>query len=218
MKDLSFGNMPEDLQPISKAAEFLGVSIDTIRRLERKGALRAYRPDGKNRYFSQADLQSFLKIRPLPISQVASLLGISTTALRQLEQEGIVKPNISDSGNPYYNQEIIDNIKQDLLRTTLHRHQSELKAKEGVVSESPYTNEMSKNSYWQAGIAQYKNFIQPVATTLAVVTIVLFGAVDLYRYLPKSSQEQTKNTAQNIINNWNLVISMHNCVVDNANW
>lgn len=48
------------LLPIGKAAAFLGVSIDTLRRWDKNGKLPAIRkPDSKHRYYSKRDLELF---------------------------------------------------------------------------------------------------------------------------------------------------------------
>ncbi|MFH1789945.1 MAG: helix-turn-helix domain-containing protein [bacterium] len=44
---------------IGQAAEFLGVSIDTLRRWDKKGKLKAQKTDGGHRYYSQFDLNLF---------------------------------------------------------------------------------------------------------------------------------------------------------------
>jgi DNA (cytosine-5)-methyltransferase 1 len=63
-------DLPRDqkLVPISEAAEILGVSIDTVRRWDKAGILHANRPDGKNRYFSVAELEKLKFSQPLSIS------------------------------------------------------------------------------------------------------------------------------------------------------
>lgn len=50
--------MKEKLLVISDAAEYLGVSIDTVRRWDRAGVLHAIRPHGKTRYFRLTELVS----------------------------------------------------------------------------------------------------------------------------------------------------------------
>ena len=49
------------LVPIGKAAEILGVSVDTLRRWNKKGLLTTLRPDKKDRYFRLVDLEDFKK-------------------------------------------------------------------------------------------------------------------------------------------------------------
>lgn len=48
----------EKLLVISQAADYLDVSIDTVRRWDRVGLLHAIRPTGKTRYFSLTELTS----------------------------------------------------------------------------------------------------------------------------------------------------------------
>ena len=48
----------EKLLVISQAADYLGVSIDTVRRWDRRGLLHAIRPNGKTRYFPLSELAS----------------------------------------------------------------------------------------------------------------------------------------------------------------
>ncbi|HSW89963.1 MAG TPA: MerR family DNA-binding transcriptional regulator [Patescibacteria group bacterium] len=65
-------NQPTGSVPISQAAQFLGISVDTLRRWERQGIIRAIRPDGKNRYFQIEDLRSLQnhkKFEAIPVSE-----------------------------------------------------------------------------------------------------------------------------------------------------
>lgn len=50
----------KNLLTINKAAKFLGVSIDTLRRWDSKGKLRAVRSSGGHRYYSKEQLESFI--------------------------------------------------------------------------------------------------------------------------------------------------------------
>jgi len=45
---------------IGKAAKFLGVSVDTLRRWEKKGKVTAFRTPGGHRYFLEEDLKRLL--------------------------------------------------------------------------------------------------------------------------------------------------------------
>jgi len=51
-------NENEELLSIGEASEFLGVSIDTLRRWEKKGRVEAYRSPGDHRYFKKETLKS----------------------------------------------------------------------------------------------------------------------------------------------------------------
>lgn len=57
--------------PISKAAEILGVSIDTVRRWDKEGTLHSIRLNGNDRYFSVEELKQVKFSQPLTISEAA---------------------------------------------------------------------------------------------------------------------------------------------------
>ncbi len=87
---------------VSDAAAILGVSIDTVRRWDKAGKLVAVRLDGKNRYFAVDDLESFKAQMPLSTSQVASMLSISPSTVRRLENQGDLAPERSENGKRLY--------------------------------------------------------------------------------------------------------------------
>ena len=99
--------MPEnDLTPdnkkklvrISEAAEILGVSIDTIRRWDKKGKLHAERPNGKDRFFSIEELEQIKFAKALTSSQAAEQLQLSVDTLRRLEEKGFITPDRNSKG------------------------------------------------------------------------------------------------------------------------
>lgn len=55
----------EGLISISEAAEFLDVSIDTLRRYDKLGILHSTRPGGKIRYFNLEELKKVKLSKPL---------------------------------------------------------------------------------------------------------------------------------------------------------
>ncbi len=61
---------------ISQAAEFLRVSIDTLRRWDQKGKLKALRSSGGHRYYSREQLESFVS----DIKAIARVWSESQTA------------------------------------------------------------------------------------------------------------------------------------------
>jgi fibronectin-binding autotransporter adhesin len=87
---------------IGRAAQYLGVSIDTIRRWERAGKLQAHRLDGKNRHFLLIDLERFKGLQSLSTSEVARMLKISPSSVRRLEAQGLLVPNRDDKGRRMY--------------------------------------------------------------------------------------------------------------------
>lgn len=61
---------PADRFSIGKSSEYLGVSIDTLRRWEKKGVIIAYRSPGGHRYFLKQDLdklfgQKYTRLTPV---------------------------------------------------------------------------------------------------------------------------------------------------------
>lgn len=95
---------------ISEAAKSLGVSIDTVRRWDKSGVLHSERPDGKNRYFSQDELEKHKIQQPLTISEVSKQLGISATTLRRLEARGVFIPKRNNAGERVYDKDSIENF------------------------------------------------------------------------------------------------------------
>jgi len=66
----------KNLLTISKAAKYLGVSIDTLRRWDSKGKLKAIRSSGGHRYYSKEQLESFA----LNLKAIARVWAGSQTA------------------------------------------------------------------------------------------------------------------------------------------
>jgi len=92
----------EKLIPVSEAAQILGVSIDTIRRWDKKGVLHSERPNGKDRYFSLEELEKVKFSAPLTITEASKRLQISASTLRRLEKKGFIKPQRNSSGDRVY--------------------------------------------------------------------------------------------------------------------
>ena len=88
--------------PIGQAAAYLGVSIDTIRRWEAAGKLKAHRLDGKNRHFLISDLETYKGLEQLSTLQVALALDISESTVRRLENSGQLIPTRTANGRRQY--------------------------------------------------------------------------------------------------------------------
>ena len=96
---------PTDRYSIGKSSEYLGVSIDTLRRWERKGVVTAYRSPGGHRYFLKQDLDMLfgqkytralaskpreVKIEPKPEESQTISQDISTeapAAVKSIQEE-----------------------------------------------------------------------------------------------------------------------------------
>ena len=92
----------EKLVRIREAAEVLGVSIDTVRRWEKKGLINSIRTSGGQRVFDLAKLRQFKTQRPLTISEAAKLIGVSTSSLRRFEETGLIVPERNKNGERIY--------------------------------------------------------------------------------------------------------------------
>ncbi len=101
--------------PIGKAAEILGVSIDTLRRWDRAGKITSVRPGGKDRYFNVAELEKINQSKPLSISEASKRLGISSSTLRRYEQRGVITPQRNDQGERVYDDDLIQNFSRNLI-------------------------------------------------------------------------------------------------------
>ena len=96
---------PTDRYSIGKSSEYLGVSIDTLRRWEKKGVVTAYRSPGGHRYFLKQDLDMLfgqkytralaskpreVKIEPKPEESQTISQDISTeapAAVKSIQEE-----------------------------------------------------------------------------------------------------------------------------------
>ena len=100
--------MDNNFLSIGKAANYLGVSIDTLRRWDKEGKINSQRIDGKNRFFSLSEIQNVKeKNNNLKVSQAAEKLGISASTLRRYEKKGIVKPSRDEVGRRLYDVDLI---------------------------------------------------------------------------------------------------------------
>lgn len=103
-------NKNKKLIPISEAAKFLSVSIDTIRRWDKLGILHSERPNGKNRYFALDELEKHKLAQPLGISEAARLLKVSTTTLRRLEKKELIACQKSPNGERGFRKDDLENF------------------------------------------------------------------------------------------------------------
>ena len=83
---------------IGKASEYLGVSIDTLRRWEKKGVIAAYRSPGGHRYFLKNDLdklfgQKYTRTSPTkksePVTKAAEETEIPSIPKAEKEPETV---------------------------------------------------------------------------------------------------------------------------------
>jgi cytoskeletal protein CcmA (bactofilin family) len=97
-------NLPVKIQEkfvkIRQASRILGISIDTIRRWEKKGLLSSQRLDGKDRYFSIAELQNLKNQNWVDIKEAARLFKINKSSLKKIKKSQPVNEQLN-SGRPF---------------------------------------------------------------------------------------------------------------------
>src|SRR3989344_7271071 len=101
-------NLLNKLVKISKAAEILGISIDTLRRWDKKGIIKSQRPTGRERYYSIKEIEKVKFSKPLTISQAAKVFDLPPSTLRRLDKKGLVKPEKTKSGERLYSKKSLE--------------------------------------------------------------------------------------------------------------
>src|SRR3989304_4987604 len=111
-----------NLFPISKASSLLGVSADTLRRLEKKGTVVPKRGPGGARLFSLDDITLLKQILKRPslnertysIQEAAGFLNVSPQTMRRWEREGKLTSARTPGGHRLFTTKDIQNIKASL--------------------------------------------------------------------------------------------------------
>lgn len=96
---------------IGEAAETLGVSIDTVRRWDKKGKLNSSRADNNARLFSLDEIRSLANKKEYSISEAANKLNLSADTLRRLEDRGMINPKRNKRGHRIYTQKILNDFR-----------------------------------------------------------------------------------------------------------
>ena len=108
-------NLPNRTLPVSKAASFLGVSAETLRRWDRKGVLKPFRTKGGQRRYSLTNLEAYKSGErsaktPLKISQAAERLGVHPETLRRWERDGAIQAERTNGGQRRYTLDRLEQI------------------------------------------------------------------------------------------------------------
>src|SRR3989344_5452407 len=135
-------NLPieDNLVSISKAAEILDVSIDTLRRWDKKGIINSQRVNGKDRYYSIEEIERVKLSKPLTISQASSLLKVSQSSLRRLDKKGLIKPEKTKNGERLYSKKALE----DFLHSEYFINKKEVEEK--ILEPLEKEEEMSSKS------------------------------------------------------------------------
>ena len=111
---------PKRTIPVSKAASYLGVSAETLRRWDRKGSLKPFRTKGGQRRYSIVDLEAYKSGErrlgsKLSISQAADQLGVHPETLRRWERGGAIQPERTDGGQRRYTLKSLEQISNPVV-------------------------------------------------------------------------------------------------------
>src|SRR3990170_7439285 len=111
---------PKRTIPVSKAASYLGVSAETLRRWDRKGSLKPFRTKGGQRRYSIVDLEAYKSGErrlgsKLSISQAADQLGVHPETLRRWERSGSIQPERTDGGQRRYTLKSLEQISNPVV-------------------------------------------------------------------------------------------------------
>ena len=162
---------PTDRFSIGKSSEYLGVSIDTLRRWEKKGVITAYRSPGGHRYFLKQDLDKLfghkyvraipakpreVKIEPKPEKPHTITQDISTKA-----------PEPASSPKPIIKEVPPSPPQSEAIQ---QRQELEVKARELIRTPKPLPTEKKKVSF---------NFGDVPWSKILIIGIVLFVIADL---------------------------------------
>jgi excisionase family DNA binding protein len=91
----------DPLLSIGDASEYLGVSIDTLRRWEKKGKVEAYRSPGNHRYFKKSDLDNLFGKKYERRKETKS-------RVTETKQKRFTPNNEANNYQPFNGNEILD--------------------------------------------------------------------------------------------------------------
>jgi molybdopterin-binding protein len=88
--------MPRDYYTAAEAARALGISLDTLRRWDKSGKLRAQRDDANRRIVSVAEVERLRGTRSEHLSARNKLAGV----VRSVEVDGLLAQVVIDVAGP----------------------------------------------------------------------------------------------------------------------
>ena len=94
---------------IGEAAYVLGISVDTLRRWEKKGSIAAIRPNGKNRLFSEQEIKRLLANPPRRTAPIRSRAAVVSTS-PQPESKSDLLPSRTDDSLPHAAKLVLKNV------------------------------------------------------------------------------------------------------------
>ena len=88
--------MPRDYYTAAEAARALGISLDTLRRWDKRGKLRAQRDDANRRIVAVSEVERLRVTRSEHLSARNKLVGV----VRSVEVEGLLAQVVIDVAGP----------------------------------------------------------------------------------------------------------------------
>ena len=181
---------PNNYLPISEAAKFLGVSLDTLRRWDKSGTLKSKRLDGKNRYYSLEDLKKNKSNRPLSISEASKKFNVSATTLRRLEARGIIKPFRNKAGERLFDSKTIESFlnseyfqrKKYTLKKAKPKKEQPVVHPEPIaaIKETPVKKDLPEESNWEPK-PLLGNFLAISIASFVLLSTVGLGNIFLHK-------------------------------------
>lgn len=199
--------------PIGEAAEYLGVSIDTLRRWEEKGKLTSSRLDGKNRFFLMADLEKLKFGDSLNISDAAERLHMSAATLRRLADERKIKSHTGDNGYRMFRISDLDDFvnsesKTDataMVHDVVHKgveETSPLQPSARVHIQNLHQMLGSAKRFWKAtALVVFGGLVLSVFIFLILIASFLInpaGTASYFQLLQKQKKQNVLGTQTNI--------------------
>lgn len=110
-----FNQSRQKLYSIGQAALYLNVSIDTLRRWEKKGLITAIRSQGNLRLFTKQELEAFKREQDnqdfmMTISETAKMLSVSIQTLRRWDKSGKLVAKRDSHDQRVYPKKLIQQI------------------------------------------------------------------------------------------------------------
>ena len=174
---------------ISDAADYLGVSAETLRRWDRKGKFKAFRTKGGQRRYSFRDLEAYRlgRVKPtkLTISQAAQQIGVHPETLRRWEREGKVEAERTQGGQRRFTSEHIEDIVSEVPTPSMSAKDAlppiPAEDKKVVVAETPSPSPEAKlapsgPSPKPVPVRSMKHY-RPIPKTSGLISKVLVSAL-----------------------------------------
>lgn len=176
---------------IGESAEYLGVSIDTLRRWGKKGVLVAYRSPGGHRYFEKKDLdklfgQRYTRVQGTNKSENNEQVVVEKSQAKDEVQKQEKDKFLQESKNPEKETEI-QKIDHPEVTPQPAQTQPTVIAKPQEVQSTVLTppsifNQQNQKAPVQQSVNQYKTQKKKLDvswTTIIIIGLILFTVVDL---------------------------------------